>query len=213
MSTGISVFPYSSTSSLHFCWTPKTSVSLINQNLCSTSLSVSSNHHILISSHGLYSLGIQRTKGNIAVCDSLQPGAPVPSGPAPPFGSCRKTWIAGVLMAVLLPFLKSKWGPLFKLKEEVETAIEAAEHVVDGVEKVAEEVEKVADVVAEQLPEGGRLKQLATGIEDIAREVAKDAHTAEDAIDKVEDAEKELESIIDPAINEATKILKDQNKP
>lgn len=63
--------------------------------------------------------------------------------------------------------------------------VETADLVVDVIEKVAEEVEKVSDEVADQLPEGGKLKGAVCFVERLAKETAKDALQAEDLIHKV----------------------------
>ena len=64
--------------------------------------------------------------------------------------------------------------------------VELADQVADIVEEVAEGVEKVADEVADHLPEGGKLKQVATFVENVARETAKDADIVDDVIEKVQ---------------------------
>ncbi|KAI9200851.1 hypothetical protein LWI28_014084 [Acer negundo] len=63
--------------------------------------------------------------------------------------------------------------------------MQTAEHVAEIVEDVAEKVEKVAEEVADHLPQGGRLKDAVTLIENVAKETAKDAHLADQFIEKV----------------------------
>ncbi|XP_028072050.1 uncharacterized protein LOC114274341 isoform X1 [Camellia sinensis] len=136
------------------------------------------------------------TKINLAVNSSTQPGPPLPSQPPP--NSCRKNWILGGLIAIVLPFFRNKWGPLFKLTKEVEDAVERVEHVTEVIEKVAEEVEKVAEDVGDELPEGGKLRGAFERVENVAKKAAKDAHFAEEMIDKVEEVEKEVEEFMEP---------------
>ena len=69
--------------------------------------------------------------------------------------------------------------------EEVDTVVDTAEDVAEVVEKVAEEVEIVAEEIAEHLPAGGKLKVVATFIENVAETTARDAQLGEDIIDKV----------------------------
>lgn len=69
--------------------------------------------------------------------------------------------------------------------EEVEAVVETAEVATEVIEKVAEEVEKLAEEVANQFPEGGKVQNAATFVENIAKETIKDAHLAEDVIEKV----------------------------
>ncbi|OWM79987.1 hypothetical protein CDL15_Pgr006291 [Punica granatum] len=123
-----------------------------------------------------------REQLDVVTRNSVDPAGHLPSGCSP--GSW-KLWILGVVISVVLPFWKSKWGPLLKLKNEVETVVKVAENVTDVVEKVAEGVEKVAEDVAEMLPEGGKLRNAVELVEHVAEETAKDAHLVEGLIDKV----------------------------
>lgn len=69
--------------------------------------------------------------------------------------------------------------------EGVEAGAEAVEKVAETVERVAEDVEKMAEDVSQNLPEGGKLKQVVGAVINAAQETAKDAQLAEDLIDKV----------------------------
>ncbi|CAA2956795.1 Hypothetical predicted protein [Olea europaea subsp. europaea] len=111
----------------------------------------------------------------------VDPAVPPPCGP--PFNLLN--WILGFTVTVVLPFFSRKWGSLLKLKNEVETTVETIEHVADAVEKVAEEVEKVAEDIADDLPKGGKLRNMVDFVEHMAEEIAKDAHQVEVFIDKV----------------------------
>ncbi|KAG6624519.1 uncharacterized protein LOC122298645 [Carya illinoinensis] len=126
---------------------------------------------------------------------SVQPGPLVPSNPSP--GSWN-VWIAGILASIILPFLGFKWGPLMKLKSEVDTVVQIAEDVTETIERVAEKVEDVAEEVADHLPAGGKLKDAAMFIENLARETAKDAHLVDEVIDKVQEIEDKVESFFEP---------------
>lgn len=52
-------------------------------------------------------------------------------------------------------------------------------------EKAAEEVEKVAEDIADDLPEGGKLRQAVDFVEKLAERTANDAGVVDDFIDKV----------------------------
>ncbi|KAL0314392.1 UNVERIFIED_CONTAM: hypothetical protein Sangu_2283600 [Sesamum angustifolium] len=117
-----------------------------------------------------------------SVYSSVQPGAPLP--PQPPSSSL--SWILGIVLTIILPFVGNKWGPLLKFKTEVDTAIETIEEIVEVVEKVAEVVDKVAEGISDDLPDGGKLKKLVDVVEDVAEKTAQDARTVGDAIDKSE---------------------------
>ena len=67
----------------------------------------------------------------------------------------------------------------------METVKDAAETVVEVVEEAATFAEKVSSEVAEQLPEGGRLRTAAVLVEHASKEVAHEAHLAQDIIHKV----------------------------
>ncbi|KAK9269988.1 hypothetical protein L1049_025561 [Liquidambar formosana] len=144
----------------------------------------------------------------MAVCSSVPPGAPLPSEPPSPH-TCRKPWVVGMLLAMILPFFRNKWGPLSLLKSKVDTVVETAEHIAEVVEKVAEEVEKVADEVGDHLPDGGKLKGAFNFVENLAKETAKDAHEADEVIDKLEEVEKDVESLFDQ-VSESAKEDKDK---
>lgn len=66
--------------------------------------------------------------------------------------------------------------------EVVKDAVEAAAEVV---EEEATLTEKVSSEIAEQLPEGGRLRPVAVFVEHASKEVAEEAHLAKDFIHKV----------------------------
>ncbi|RWW27253.1 hypothetical protein BHE74_00020467, partial [Ensete ventricosum] len=60
-----------------------------------------------------------------------------------------------------------------------------AESAAEAVEKIAEVTEKIASDVADELPDGGRLRDKAVQVEQICEEVEKDAEEAEAFIRKV----------------------------
>ncbi|XP_058224814.1 uncharacterized protein LOC131333976 isoform X2 [Rhododendron vialii] len=139
---------------------------------------------------------------DLVVYSDVQPGgAPLPSDPSS--NSCRKGWILGALITIMLPFLRNKWGPLFKLTKDVEAVAERAEHVTKVVEEVAEEVDKVAKEVADELPKGGKLEKAIESVENAAEKADKAAHLADDLIDKVEEVDKEVESLMEPVNDQA----------
>lgn len=57
--------------------------------------------------------------------------------------------------------------------------------MVEAVEKAAEEVEKVAEDIADDLPEGGKLRKAVDFVEKLAERTANDAGVVDDFIDKV----------------------------
>ncbi|XP_039023327.1 uncharacterized protein LOC120155946 isoform X2 [Hibiscus syriacus] len=149
------------------------------------------------------------TDKNMVVCCSVGSGPSFPSNPGP--GSW-KLWVLGILMSIVLPFWRSKWGPLLKWKDEVETVIDRVEAVTDIVEKVAEQVEKVADDMGNHLPEG-RLKDALELVEDMAQNTAECARFAGEFIDKVEEVEEKVESWMEQnSIVEESKKTKEEEE-
>ncbi|KAL7155772.1 hypothetical protein ABFS83_03G098800 [Erythranthe nasuta] len=127
------------------------------------------------------------------------PGAPPPS--EPPYNFIN--WAVGFAITVVIPFFTHKWTSLLKLKNEVETAVEAVEGIVDAVEKVTEGVEKVAEDIAEDLPEGGRLRKAVDFIEHVAERANRDAHLVGDFIDKVQEVEDKMEDYVESLAEDA----------
>ncbi|EYU32464.1 hypothetical protein MIMGU_mgv1a022871mg [Erythranthe guttata] len=119
------------------------------------------------------------------------------------YGASRRNWAVGFAMTVVIPFFTHKWTSLLKLKNEVETAVEAVEGIVDAVEKVAEGVEKVAEDIAEDLPEGGRLRKAVDFIEHVAERANRDAHLVGDFIDKVQEVEDKVEDYVESLAEDA----------
>ncbi|XP_030949889.1 uncharacterized protein LOC115973788 isoform X2 [Quercus lobata] len=154
-------------------------------------------------------LAVSKRKMDVTVHSSIPPVPSIPSNPASP--GPWKHWIVGLIVSAILPLFGIKFGPLLKLKQEVDTVVEAAEEVAEVVEKVAEEVDKVAEEISEHLPEGGKLRVAVKIIEKVAEKTAKDAQLVEDVIDKVEEVEKDVESLIDPVIDQAKKTSKEEN--
>lgn len=77
------------------------------------------------------------------------------------------------------------WSALNVYVEEVDTIIDTAEVVLDVVEKVAEEVAEITDDLGDKLAEGAKLKDALNLVENVAREIVKDANLAEDLLEKV----------------------------
>ncbi|KAK4429583.1 hypothetical protein Salat_1258900 [Sesamum alatum] len=148
------------------------------------------------------------TRRDFAVYSSVEPGVPPPTGPP----SNILSWIVGVAIAIVVPFVNYKWGPL--LKNKIETAMKMTEDVVEAVEKVAGEVEKVAEDIADDLPEGGKLREAVDFVEKVAERAAKDAGAVDDFIDKVQEEQEKAESFVESLEDESVnppKESKDQN--
>ncbi|KAB2617508.1 hypothetical protein D8674_013377 [Pyrus ussuriensis x Pyrus communis] len=148
------------------------------------------------------SLSNQPCRKNKIVCNSFPlPGVPGPS-------HSWKGWLIGIVLSVILPFSRSKWGPLLALKKEVDMIVDTVEAVVEVVEQVAEKVEEVADDIGDSLPEG-KLKTALELVENIAKEAAKDAHLADELIEKAEALEDRVEDFFESALDKAGDVIKD----
>ncbi|KAK1370866.1 hypothetical protein POM88_036958 [Heracleum sosnowskyi] len=161
----------------------------------------SPNHHLFKRSIGRPVLGSRHDiRRNLSSYNAEQ-GSSSPSGS---FLSSWKRWIAGLaISAITLPLCKDKINSFLEWKNEVEIVVEDAEIIAEVVEKVAEEVVEIADLLTNKLPEGGKVKNAVDIVENVAKEIVKDANIAEDIINKVEDFEKEVESLIAPATGQA----------
>ncbi|PUZ39294.1 hypothetical protein GQ55_9G279200 [Panicum hallii var. hallii] len=107
----------------------------------------------------------------------------------------------GSVLAAATPLLHSRWASILRIQSEVEMVKDAAEAVVEVVEEAATFAEKVSSEVAEQLPEGGRLRTAAVLVEHASKEVAHEAHLAQDIIHKMDEIEEDVKAIIEPIVD------------
>ncbi|KAG8378298.1 hypothetical protein BUALT_Bualt08G0122900 [Buddleja alternifolia] len=149
-----------------------------------------------------------KRKSFVVHANSL-PGAPLPSGSPP---SKSMSWILGIVVSVILPFFTNKWGPLWVLKNRIENAVQTVENIVEAVEKVAEEVDKIAENIEDDLPEG-KLKDLVGYVENMAEKTAKTADSLDNLIDKVQEADDQIENIVESIAREAKNSNKESKHP
>ncbi|KAF6170285.1 hypothetical protein GIB67_042975 [Kingdonia uniflora] len=164
---------------------------------------VSAKHGDFLGNHGLLSLKNNKKrhtkfviKMDMNAANDVHQGAPLPSGSNFPGWS---NWMLGAILSLFLPFMKSKLGPLQTLKNEVDTALETVEKVAEEVENMAVEIEKISEEVAKKLPDDAKLKAALLSVDKLAKEAVKDADMAEAIIHKVEEAEKEVEKLLETA--------------
>ncbi|XP_076888725.1 uncharacterized protein LOC143539244 [Bidens hawaiensis] len=132
---------------------------------------------------------------------------PPPPPPGSPFGSW-KNWVIGILMTFIIPLVTTKGSRLKLLIQKVDQIVDTAEHLTEVVEAVADKVDKVVEELEDELPEGSELKKTLDFIENVAEKVEKDAQTAGDFIDKVQDMEDKIEDIMEPVLEEAKEVAK-----
>lgn len=113
-----------------------------------------------------------------------------------------RNWVIGCLLSIALPFAHNRWAKLLAIKNGVETVVKTVETVVEVVEEVAEGVANVADEVADHLPEGGKFKSAVELVENVAKETAKNAHIADQLIDKVQEVGEEVGSMFVGKVDE-----------
>lgn len=82
--------------------------------------------------------------------------------------------------------------------------VEETEKILEYVEEVAETVDKVAKEVADHLPDGGKWRNAALFVEDVAEEVAREAQLVEDFLHNVEEIEQEVE-LLGESVKDQTK--------
>nr|XP_043614282.1 uncharacterized protein LOC122586349 [Erigeron canadensis] len=121
-------------------------------------------------------------------------------------------WIPGVVLALVVPFFTNKWGPFANIKEELDKVEEAVDNVADRVEEIAEKVEDFVGDMADDLPEGSQFKQKLEQVEKVADTIGKDAKKVSDIIDKMDEMEAKLETMLDKA-NEKKKTTPTKIEP
>ncbi|XP_062118571.1 uncharacterized protein LOC133832213 [Humulus lupulus] len=141
------------------------------------------------------------TKTDKMVCNSVDPAGAASGGGGAPWNSLQG-WVLGLVVSLILPFYRNKWGPLLSIKRKVDMVVNSVEAVAEAVEKVAEKVEDIAEDIADKLPENGKLKDAVLFIEKVAHETAKDAHFVDDFIEKVEEVEEKVESFLEGPVQE-----------
>ncbi|KAF6170286.1 hypothetical protein GIB67_042976 [Kingdonia uniflora] len=141
-----------------------------------------------------------------AVNNVIPGGAPLPSGSPFPGWS---NWMLLTLIPMILPFFKSKWGPLLLLKQRADTILQEVEDMAELVEDAARKVDRIADDVTEKLPEGSKLKKVISMVDHVVEDTIKVADLAEEIIDRVQDVEQKVETLIEQkAKNQDVKVVK-----
>nr|GMC52367.1 uncharacterized protein LOC109149305 [Ipomoea batatas] len=117
------------------------------------------------------------------------------SEPGPPDSNPLKGLPIGLLISVVIPIFRHKFGSFLQIR----SAIDKVEEIVHGVEKVAEVVEKVAEEIGENLP-AGKLKDAVVMIEHVAEKADKYAQALGEFIDKVEEVGDKLEDGVESLV-------------
>ncbi|PWA67976.1 hypothetical protein CTI12_AA313350 [Artemisia annua] len=113
-------------------------------------------------------------------------------------------WMPGVVVAVVGSFFTHKLGPFGKIKEELDKVEEAVDGVADRVVEIAEKMEEFVGDIADDLPEGSQLRQTLEKVEMVADTIGKDAQMVSDMVDKMDEMEAKLETILDKANEKKT---------
>ncbi|GJV26016.1 hypothetical protein Tco_1378711 [Tanacetum coccineum] len=88
--------------------------------------------------------------------------------------------------------------------QELDKVEEAVDGVADRVEEIAEKVEEFVGDIADDLPEGSQLRQTLEKVEMVADTIGKDAKMVSDIVDKMDEMEAKLETILDKANGKKT---------
>ncbi|KAK1432289.1 hypothetical protein QVD17_09184 [Tagetes erecta] len=121
-------------------------------------------------------------------------------------------WLPGVVLAMVVPFFTNKWGPFGQFKAELDKVEEAVDNVADRVEEIAEKVEEFVGDIADDLPEGSQFRQTLEKVEMVADTIGKDAKMVSDIVDKMDEMEAKLETMLDE-VAEKKKITPTQVEP
>ncbi|KVI06741.1 uncharacterized protein LOC112509747 [Cynara cardunculus var. scolymus] len=135
----------------------------------------------------------------IVYADDKHDGSP----PPPPSSSTWKNWVIGCLMTFIVPSITTKGGPIKVFMNKLDHLFDTAEEISDIVEAVADKVDKVAEKLSDDMPEGSKLKNTLEFIEQVAERLEKDAETAGDLIDKVQEIQEKIEDILEPILDES----------
>nr|XP_043637359.1 uncharacterized protein LOC122608328 [Erigeron canadensis] len=149
-------------------------------------------------------------RNSVIVYANVEPASTPP--PPPPPGSSSgswKNWVIGILMTFIVPLVTTKGGPIKLLMQKVDHIVDTAEHITDVVEAVADKVDKVIEEIEDDLPEGSQIRKTLDYIENVAERVEKDAHTAGDFIDQVQEMQDKIEDMMEPVMEEAMKVDKE----
>ncbi|KAI3736568.1 hypothetical protein L2E82_26428 [Cichorium intybus] len=145
---------------------------------------------------------------SMVVYANAEPAGTPPPSSGPPSGSW-KNWVIGGLMTFIVPSVTTKGGPIKLLLQKVDHIVDTAEQITEMVESVADKVDKVVEELEDDLPEGSQIKKTLDYIEQVAERLEKDAHTAGDFIDKVQEMQEKIEDIMEPVLDEAREVAKE----
>ncbi|CAI0447894.1 unnamed protein product [Linum tenue] len=101
-----------------------------------------------------------------------------------PHDSQWQLWLLGAVASFAIPLVTGKLGPLGKLFDKFDAAVDTAQGVADMVDDVAEKVEEVVDDIGNSLP-AGALRDALEYVENLADQTEKVAEYTADLLDKV----------------------------
>ncbi|XP_068643874.1 uncharacterized protein [Aristolochia californica] len=126
----------------------------------------------------------------------------------PPFANLPKPnlpeWakgIVGLVFSLIRPFWAITGGRLLSFQRDVESVVQKVEDVVEVIDDVADTVVKVADEVAENLPEGGWMRNTVECIEEVSKEVSDGAEDAIDIINKFQEVSDDVENFMEQVVD------------
>nr|GEV61614.1 hypothetical protein [Tanacetum cinerariifolium] len=87
-------------------------------------------------------------------------------------------------------------GKLEGVNNKADTVMETTEHVMETIEAMAKGADEIIDEITDGLPDNSKLKERMKAVDDMIEDLAKGAHIANEIIDKVEETEHKVESLI-----------------
>ncbi|KAL8060952.1 hypothetical protein ABFX02_02G057000 [Erythranthe guttata] len=122
-------------------------------------------------------------------------------------------WLLGSMLSFLLPFWKNKWENLLTFEGKAAKVVEEVEAAAQVVEKVTTTADNALTELANQFPDGSKLKEATQLMEHASAVAAQDAQLIENIIHKVGDVKQdmqELETMVEPIVD---KIIRGNKIP
>ncbi|KAF9610819.1 hypothetical protein IFM89_025060 [Coptis chinensis] len=157
----------------------------------------STSKHLSLSNINRRGRAHRTIKMDLNALNNLPPTSPMPSGSPFPGWS---NWMLLTIIPMILPFFKSKWGPLLALKNKFDSTLQTIECVSEIIEEVAVKVDKIADDITDDLPDGSKLKQAIERIDEVAEGLIKGADLTQELLDKVDDVGDKVEEMLEKSI-------------
>lgn len=106
-------------------------------------------------------------------------------------------WVLVSAVPLIASFLTAgKWGPLLKMKDQVDATLDKVEDASEVIEDIARKVDNIADSIVENLPEG-KLRDAVDKFDDLAEQTIQATDNAQELLHKVDEFSNELDEILE----------------